>query len=252
MESLKAYNPRQPRFPKGHPQGGQWKSKISGRVMDRLMMTRGRMNVTSLVDFHQGHFTNSLAGKTRDSLRTIDLVHKVKGLPRIIVQTVQNPSLPWSGAYFFNKGRIVIASGSPHPGMTTAHEMGHFFDHKDFKKYEGKRGWSSEGPQFAAWRNAVEASPTIKEWRKREKDGFARIGPIKVRVEPSASRYYLSPREMWARSYAQYIATKSRNRSMLRELRGLQEDYLRTQWSDKEFAPIAAEIERLLRQQGWQ
>ena len=64
--------------------------------------------------------------------------------------------------------------------------------------------------------------------------------------------YLLKPRELWARSYAQYIVTKSGDPLLLAEL-----DRIRKgpepwrQWTDAEFQPILKQMDKLFRKKGW-
>lgn len=58
---------------------------------------------------------------------------------------------------------------------------------------------------------------------------------------------------MFARAYSQYIAVKSNNPQMIKELKAAQKsDYSSfTVWQDEEFKPIAAEFDKLFNSKGW-
>jgi hypothetical protein len=66
--------------------------------------------------------------------------------------------------------------------------------------------------------------------------------------------YMLKPQEEWARSYAQYVATKTKDPAMRAELAYMRDPaknpYLIEQWSDDEFEPIAKAIDDLLEMVG--
>ncbi len=57
---------------------------------------------------------------------------------------------------------------------------------------------------------------------------------------------------MWARSYAQYIAVKSKNATMLEELKVYQtSNEILTQWEDNDFVEIVRAIDELYKVLGW-
>ena len=61
----------------------------------------------------------------------------------------------------------------------------------------------------------------------------------------------MSDEELWARSYAQYIAKKSGNQDMNAQLAEMQESPFPSQWSDDDFAPIMEAIDGIFRAKGW-
>jgi hypothetical protein len=135
-----------------------------------------------------------------------------------------------------------VRPSGPWPQLTTAHEVGHLLDYTVL----GEAGtFASEvHADFAEWRRAVRASEAITSIRATQ-------GTVKGLHK---AEYYLRGHEMWARSYAQYIATKSGDAEMLRQLdiiRGVGDIGHLIQWSDADFAPIAAAIENILKKKGW-
>lgn len=66
--------------------------------------------------------------------------------------------------------------------------------------------------------------------------------------------YLLKKKEVFSRSYAQWIAIRSGNNSQLRrELRRMQAQtrHVPIQWSDSDFAPISEAMENVFRELGW-
>lgn len=172
-----------------------------------------------------------------NALAAIDRVHDDGDLPPLPVIGQSGNAL---GIYQFNRqgGAVQIGIGNypqKWPGLTTAHEIGHFLDHQVL----GARGSfaSVDDPALAAFRSAVLASRSVLE--------LQRLG-IGLRSD------FLEPYELWARAYAQYIAKKSGDPLLLAQL-----DKIRTgdqswrQWSDDDFAPIEAAIDDLFRAKGW-
>jgi hypothetical protein len=62
--------------------------------------------------------------------------------------------------------------------------------------------------------------------------------------------YLLQETEVFARSYTQYIAEKSGDATLLAELQMAQAMPYPEQWTIQDFAPISAEFDGLLAQQG--
>ena len=90
------------------------------------------------------------------------------------------------------------------------------------------------------------------------KDGYYTNTGQKILLSPALVdhlEYLLDPREMFARAYAQFIAVKSGNASMMNQLQTrLDLDSVKSigyQWTDSEFKQIEAAMEKLFIQQGW-
>lgn len=192
-------------------------------------------------------------------LNVIDSLHGDGSLPRIPLRSSPS-SAGYLGAYFHTVGgkalRINVTAGGSHKALTMAHEIGHFIDHKGAPG----TGFSSLNNElFARWRKAVNRSNAIKSSRKLLE------GPEKITlpdggthiVKKSFLRYLLSHEEMWARSYAQWIATKSGDKLLASELDGViagdaeSEITYARQWARRDFEPIGREIERIIKKMGW-
>ena len=67
--------------------------------------------------------------------------------------------------------------------------------------------------------------------------------------------YYLRPTEMVARSYAQYVAVKSGNATMLDQVSAIigseLKVYQHTQWTEADFRPIMKAYDDLFEEIGW-
>ena len=76
-----------------------------------------------------------------------------------------------------------------------------------------------------------------------------------LKVDQRYTSYLLNPKELWARSYAQYIAKKSGNATMLAQLDSVRNSdpfYGSRQWQDADFEAIASAIDALFKDKGWQ
>jgi hypothetical protein len=119
----------------------------------------------------------------------------------------------------------------------TLHEIGHFLD---VFGLPGEGFSSATSDELARWRAAVGESQAIRRLmllRERpDLTGNERL------VEASNTD------EVWARSYAQFVATRSGDPTLLAELTELRTGrlgglYYPLQWREEDFRPVAAEIE---------
>lgn len=178
----------------------------------------------------------------RTTLDAIDSVHGDGVLPKIPL-TGKVRGRYALGEFRYYSGSLspveinVKASGA-YPHITTAHEVGHFLD---LSALPGK-GYSSQiASELKGFRDIIENSEAIVKLRQMQKDK-----PQKHLV------YLLSPEEIWARAYAQFIAIESGNVIMLEELNMLRRiSSMPSQWTDEDFEPIRNEIRSMMRGISW-
>ncbi len=229
----------------------------------------------------------------RKALAALDRVHSDGVLEDLPLK--DSSARTYLGAYSFrfNKGKSIAISGAgqkAHPYNTLFHETGHWLDHLAVKNPElaGRdavlaqyrfttqatgRGFD---PLLDEWRDATMNSPTVKvlgQWRNRGEGS-----PLGVAADHIA--YLLRSDEVWARSYAQYVALRSGDNEALAELRLMQRGVKRATsgpiststrmntkplghepdpdtwdypvvWQDDEFEPIAQAFDRLFVKLGW-
>lgn len=192
----------------------------------------------------------------RQTIAAIDKVHGDGELPEVPVKTSQ--ARQFYGVYQTrgaNPDHIAISRTSPHPRTTTAHEIGHLLDHVAI----GARGTfaSERSDLLAGWRAAVAESQAAKSLAN---DFIGKSVTVKLEdgrevtatFSPRFIRYATTNSEYFARSYAQYVTVRSQDPEMLRELneeRNRQRVPL--QWTDEDFAPIAAALDKLFEFLGW-
>lgn len=200
----------------------------------------------------------------RDAVDAIDAVHGDGDLPAVPVKSsrMTNAYGSYTHRYGFNRKDtpvdIKISSAGDHPGLTFAHETGHFLDNQAMTD---RAGWGSESaPELEGFRRAVGASKAITRLKDMlgrgvveiDEDGLRRT----IQVPAQHVKYLLRPWEVWARAYAQYIATRSKNATLLKELdllRVKKPGYLDLprQWEEADFAPIQAEMDAYFKAKGW-
>jgi hypothetical protein len=186
--------------------------------------------------------------------RVMGLIHQVHGdgiLPKIPVTHVLDPDS--LGEYkrdkvTFKPDSIAFRANGPWPDLTIAHETGHFLDNAGAP---GTRPF---------WQLQTEHDKTqdLAAWWKAASDSAAlgRIQKLKVYTERQlkSKKYYLQPCEIWARSYAQYIAEESGDavlKMQVQTILGSGGPYADRQWEEADFAPIRQAMTDLFVKWGW-
>jgi hypothetical protein len=191
----------------------------------------------------------------------IEQVHSVgRSLPVIPVLTDSSLAvLGRRGEYYPDASGpfIAIAFDGPWPILTALHEYAHFLDHSGIFGSKTFGDFSSDDPQLLqGWRTAVKNSKAIRELKAaRDSDGLLDAGyGLQVRIPAKDLDYLLSDREMFARSYAQFVATRCRDAVLKSQIdKALADDATaieRRFWQRDDFDSIADEFEKLLRREG--
>jgi SPP1 gp7 family putative phage head morphogenesis protein len=174
-------------------------------------------------------------------LDVIDDLHDDGALPSIpVVGKVSKKNL---GHYCHETytGRAVeigVKAAGSHPGLTLAHEIGHFLDHHGMGA-AGTFQSTVPGSRVGAVVDLLKATPTWKRIRNE-------AGGI------DTTAYYESAKETWARAYAQYIAEESEDPELLRQLDSIRLGFASwRQWPAAEFAPIRDAMRTLFTDLGW-
>ena len=196
-----------------------------------------------------------------NAISAIDRVHKDGNLPAIPVKV--KPIIDAHGHFkktsTNNIVKIAISYFGSHIELTCVHEIGHFLD---FSGIDNSGSFASvNSPLLDKWRQAVKNSVATQHLGKLSKvthatgasfDGSVVTYP----VDNAYVLYLLRAQELWARSYSQFIATKSKNSILQNQLEyrlqpsanGL---YYWEHWDNQDFLPIMAAIEAVFRQLGW-
>lgn len=180
-----------------------------------------------------------LAGFARRALEIIDSVHGVENLKEIPFGTSHSKKELGSMHRFpdGSSAKLVLSSSSPHPLMTVAHEVGHWI-HND--ALGGTIHWDRADPDLRAVVETARSTATIERVRTDFNEG---------KITMDDHNYYRDPREIWARAYAQYVAQKSGDEDMLKQLKGMRTGM--RQWPEDEFKPVFEKIDELLTKKGW-
>jgi hypothetical protein len=117
--------------------------------------------------------------------------------------------------------------------LSFLHELGHLVDHQIGREL-GPTWASGAHEGFAEWRRAAQSLPSR----------------LPAEIGRTRRRYFNSAKELWARSYAQTVLTRSGDAWLEGHLVGLLDVDDVFVWPAPEFAPVAAEVEGVLERLG--
>jgi hypothetical protein len=143
--------------------------------------------------------------------------------------------------------QMKLARAATDPEFTVAHEIGHWLD---VSAINGPGRWESK----AAKHGDPKAMPEMKALLDAIDQSAATAGIRQSRqIPPKMRAYYLSPHEQFARAYSQWIALRTMDPKMRRDSKPKTHlgDYQYDQWTDSDFAPIAAAMDALFDRLGW-
>jgi len=173
-------------------------------------------------------------------LSAIESVHGVGDLPAIDVmpESVKGRNGGFTRNTEDGRAWITIGKNGLTPSHTLAHEIGHFLD------YYGLGGNGLFGSEAN--------TELMGEWLKAVKNSQALADLKRLKASKATKEYYLSSKEVWARSYAQYITTRSGSAKLGNQLtfnRGF--GTKGALWKDDDFEPIAKAMDGIFRALGW-
>ena len=218
-------------------------------------------------------FKGKLADEINTAAQSIDAVHGDGQLSKIPI--VKSSGKTQAGMYRFSGTKamdIKVSANGTLQQSTYTHEVGHWLDHQVLgvsMKSKNTKDMLAGNP---AVRQAIDnywakiretrSVKTLQEWqlkghtvtgyRQVWKDGAIIREAVDMPVDKKYIRYLLDTDEVWARSYAQYIAERSGNNVMLKEVaeRATEESY-HAHWDRDDFAPVADAIDKIMEAMGW-
>jgi hypothetical protein len=169
------------------------------------------------------------------ALAAADAVHVLRSdLEPVPVRPTS--TISQAGCYRMRKGDPVDLRVSRRHGrvaLSFLHELGHFLDHQLGSEL-GPSWASGHHDSFSDWRAAVSELPS------RAPAGSSR----------SRRRYFDSAKEVWARSYAQAVLTRSHDPWLQGHLVGFLDMDDVFVWPAEAFVPVADELVRVLERLG--
>lgn len=192
---------------------------------------------------------SKLGQDVREGLASIRKVHTLpNSLPNLPIVSA-NLGAGTNGVYKGGAGILQMSPKGLSPTLTTAHEMGHYLDHQllgtSTKNFESRM---LSDPLTQSWLAAAQATPEAARLRAILNDTRYPKG-----IRDHAD-YLLQPVELWGRSYAQWVATRSASAQMLDEVAAyrasVDEWTANRQWGTPEFEPVASAIDAIFRAKG--
>jgi hypothetical protein len=278
---------------------GEFMRKSVGDVVDSKLRAKwskrrsGKPKFYPVLNYRESSASGKAKAKIQSSIDTvleqISAIHDVpKDIPTITFhygdpKLIASGEMQRSGESTTDPNILFIQVNHDAESMNTvAHELGHYFDWGDMGSSTGTYGSGEfsldSGPygqseEMVGWAKAAYNTPEIKALRselikaKSSRDEYITVGAVdgEEGVELPRRRviafynYLLKPSEVWARSYAQFVAVESKNPEMMSELRSIQNDERDahfdaglnlTTWSDESFAPVQEAILETIRMSG--
>jgi hypothetical protein len=202
------------------------------------------------------------------ALAAIDKVHgdgkrRTVPLVRTIAPLAPLESYSFEGYYRFDEanGQVIeisVCKTCPRPEFTAVHEIGHYLDHHIIGRPSVFA--SVKDPILDEWRATVAMTQEVRTLFQRQQDPGFTVSPDGVertplRVDQGVVEYLLQCCEVFARSYAQYIATASGDAVLLTQcnqvLRSSISRVYPTQWERDSFEPVREAMDKLFRRKGW-
>jgi SPP1 gp7 family putative phage head morphogenesis protein len=194
--------------------------------------------------------------KAKEALDIVDSIHVDGDLPDAALRIVPASTKDYNGAFqptFLGGPKFFLRNEGPTPMLTQIHETGHFLDFEYFGGGKGSAVHTSA--EFEGFRTAVAES---EEWQQLDlikarleaKNAAVGLTRTEIKIYKRVD-YLLTPWELWARAYAQYIAVESGNDELLANLATIRQSGLGGQWGTEDFKEIRGEIDALIRSMGW-
>jgi hypothetical protein len=187
-------------------------------------------------------------GFVRRVLAALDRVHRVANVPALTVDVVPLKSGRRHG--LFDGRRILVNRTSPARELALVHEIGHVLDYFAIGAVHGRYASEAGEPVLDEWRHAVEDSRTLRLLRETR----AALPPIGS-SQGIYIDYLLRPSELFARSYAQWLASVAADDTLIEQLEQLRRAEPAApqlvQWEPGDFDAIRVAYGRLVEQLAW-
>ncbi len=152
---------------------------------------------------------------------------------------------------------IHINPNAPRPELTIAHEIAHLIDRQGIgiKNILATHSTNVDS-RMRAFLDTAYKTESVRKIKEIIKTGRFTLFEQEYIVTESLRGhlyYLLAKHEIFARAYAQWVATKTGDEVMLQQIKAIREAPLDklSQWHDKEFEPLAKELDNLFQSLGW-
>lgn len=210
-------------------------------------------------------FTNIAASVRKDvdgALAIIDKVHGDGILDNIPFEAERRKVAKGTQAMFYSTptgrpSKITLKKSAGNPQASIVHEMGHMLDLQAIGG-PGKFNSNVKGSPVSKVLAAAEKTEKVKGLRKLVEDGFfikdGETIPLSWEMVKHV-KYLLDPRELWARSYTQFVGKRSGSAAMNKAMDDIMELQKRIphkyQWEGADFDILEKAIEEMMIDIGW-
>lgn len=174
---------------------------------------------------------------------------RLEGAVAGVVRSVEDPGTPIE---------ILLAGGTGQAGAYTddfsmVHEIGHLVDLTAFRDEHNPESGEGVNRFYASYGGPTEELVNAAQ----DTAAIQRIREVLANADPSETRliklcnYLLSPHEIFARAYAQWITIRSREEKLQNALDTARRDGGPEQWSDAEFTTLAEVLDRIFSERRW-
>lgn len=189
-------------------------------------------------------FDLSLAAKHLNS--AVSLINRVHGTNLTLKIPVLMSSTIYDEASYNRTSKTITINSTFSKEVqqfSFVHEAGHLIDHLSF--HEGDFATETKNHLLREWRVAMLESKAIK-----------RLLELKSSNHPSVNQrlinYFLSSKEIFARSYSQYVASITQSPSLLSQLQARRKGlYASSFWSDNDFHLLQRAFDNLFLRKQW-
>ena len=194
---------------------------------------------------------NGASENIKAALSEIDKNHKVALSHKVEISTIEdskNEGVLWSISG--EPTGIGISKTAKNEMMAAIHECAHFIDLSGIEPV-GKYAESKITGKLSKWWKAVTNSEAYQELEYLlSNKGYLAGSKL---VPAKHLKYLLQPRELFARSYEEYIALGTKNKRLTEELRNsiYSSVFVPRYWKQEDFSQIAEAFDELFEDLGW-
>jgi len=182
----------------------------------------------------------------RPAIEAVESVHKFPKLP--ICPVIQTRRRTEQGAYYFRGRpntpiRIEISKFAQYPNLTLIHEIGHLLDTLVLNPLKADYGSEYD----------FTFDQLITEWNRTLSPMRRLLRSVRLPADRTLLHSLMRPRELWARSYTQWLVRRSGNSQLAEQLDAAREagTYIANrkvllQWEDPEFKSIMTLVDELM------
>lgn len=174
----------------------------------------------------------------------IENVHSVEGIAPVTYYESGKFLKGVNGGFNPSKRYIVVNSQGNYKALTATHEFGHVLEKEAFKTPAAKA-------KLKAVYSAIDNTAGVKMLKRGKVSKTIDFNGKKYVVGGNIFGYYLKQDELFARSYAQYIASKPGNKPLYTQLVRRRKSPLNGQWSDGDFKQVSKAYDELFKEVGW-